>query len=1435
MADDTKFTLLLNAKVNVEELGKGINSFTKGLNKIIVAFRKLGKETPASIAKLKKEIEGISAFSRVSAGRDAIRISGLPKGEISEGRIKTLTGAKFATTFPSAEATTQKQIKNTEKLMQLESQRVIVIQQIKNLTKAEHISKGKIINVLKEQGVTEKKLVNLTLAQSKELKNQLTVYAKSKNVRKAAETERINAIKQQAKIAKSALNEQARLETGLVATQEKRKNVVQATNLILEREPILKKQVSGILAKMGVQHKNIDRLTTKQQESLKKQLQILSAQRQAREKQVGQLRSIGYAMERIGGQLKQIGIMGLAALGGLIKESVKFNLEILKMSKGLDVPLRDLGKLAFIADATGVPLELLTKGVGNYYQALLTAGQGTSFVAKRVQEALDSVGISSLKLGQDTGMSTINMLQDMRQVFQELEYPQDKMYLGQKLFGQVFESFIPILYMSNEQWAKMGATFERIFPDFEKNAEKMEKKIYDINAIFAIWRMTMRSLGSQLLESALPMLEDLNTQIKNLIKWFSELTPETKNLVSKLILLGPPIAIILGYIIQMNAGLLITVAALHKLGGVVVGTIGIYGALALAVGWLVYEIHQLVNYEDEAIKAFNKTTDAAKEQKSEFNTLIDAYKELSDNVNRTEEEENKLLKVISDLQTKFPDFAKGIDLQKTSLSALADEAERYRKELDTIIKIKGFEGWLESAYKTQAKLMRQQKEAQDAFNAAQVALVTGVMAGTPLREQAFFAAKKSLDDLTVSLAENTQNIKDIYNEVLGLTALLPVEDIAKKAEEISKTLLDFQDKINKILAKGIITDKTVSEYENQIQRLAKSTQSITATVKAELERHESEQNWIDYGNKFFDSILPEAEAKEKLKIVRNTFQSIEKELDKLGKEKLKKHLTLFIDVGAFEEAEKTLRGIIKMSAKETKDSLDKRYNFLDEEFLVKEPALYKKYLSLRREEEAVALEIEQKDLESGLQKIADARLKIRLAGLKKEAKLLADTGNLEGAYRKELEIINASTQAQIDAINLVSDLNEEAREEKIEGIKDVDKTLKKSAELKYTQNLWKEKKLIHQEELRSLQRLVKYKLVTNKEELAAYKLIYAVREKEIEEIKLKGEVSATVAKEMEADLRKFGEQVDDMAREVALKSPFEQAFVEIKNWLDKIHAAFSAQFIDSIKNFWSDFINAPQEAMANFGNFMKDIPKMIGQMIFQVITASKKFKEAKEILSSAVSAGDWEKVAEVTRGLERETGFAARVAQLRGKKPELLEQEFIGRIEAIPGISSGEISKAKKNFREQMKEYVKQYREAEKQLDKDIRKRLGISLTEYERTNITKDIPDEKPLFDMNEYFGRLKKLLQEVFGKQSEGVMNVGGKTIAFPMDAFFNKLAGSFEFAFGGWKDALPKLLDRPNQVDIDQQFNFNGITDTNAMIALIKEKIATMSMIEEFRRSQ
>lgn len=394
----------------------------------------------------------------------------------------------------------------------------------------------------------------------------------------------------------------------LASEFEKNKRLNQELSILQARYP-------QIFEAQKNSKKEINNLTLREKQQLIENVRVEIAHNKALEKREAHTKGLGFGLIRLGSVMKQIGAIGTAAISALMRETIKFNFQLYKLTVGLNIPMQELGKLAFIAESTGISIEQLTKGMGNYYQALLTAGQGTSLVSARVREVFQAVGIAPKKLGEIETKTTFEQLEEIRKVYQGLTQSQDKAYLGQKVFGGAYEDFIPLLNMTNEQFNAMGRIFDKLFPDFASDTDDMLKRIVDLNSVITTWRWSLRVLGGELLKSLQPALESVATVLVNLVERFNELSPSMQKNIANFVLFAPIVLLVGGYITQLYGNIKTLVSHLHWLKTGLLTIISnpiliALSAIAFAFGKIAIQSYNSARSMNDAVNVANRTQKA---------------------------------------------------------------------------------------------------------------------------------------------------------------------------------------------------------------------------------------------------------------------------------------------------------------------------------------------------------------------------------------------------------------------------------------------------------------------------------------------------------------------------------------------------------------------------------------------------------------------------------------------------------------------------------------------------------------------------------------------------------------------------------------------------------------------------------------------------------
>jgi hypothetical protein len=310
-----------------------------------------------------------------------------------------------------------------------------------------------------------------------------------------------------------------------------------------------------------------------------------------------------FALDSIAQTLIRLGTTAIATFSIMMRESTRFALSLTRLTQGYSLTIKEAVTLSGLAEATGVDIDTLTKGVGNYFQKIVTAGQGTSLVAGRVREALAFAGISAVRLGEQ-GMGAVDMLSKMREVYRTLKEPQDKAYLGQVVFGSEYEKFIPILSMTDETFQRLSTTFGAFAEIIGKDAAQ---KVIEFNAQFVALRETFRGFGMVLMGDISGSMAFIMERLKDFVALIKMIPTPVRQVGSVTTALVPILAVFAGTIVMV-------ISKLQKWGDVmghtpkfVIGLqtalkslFGVWGGLLLLLASTVAMIASFVRWEQQA-------------------------------------------------------------------------------------------------------------------------------------------------------------------------------------------------------------------------------------------------------------------------------------------------------------------------------------------------------------------------------------------------------------------------------------------------------------------------------------------------------------------------------------------------------------------------------------------------------------------------------------------------------------------------------------------------------------------------------------------------------------------------------------------------------------------------------------------------------------------
>jgi len=282
-----------------------------------------------------------------------------------------------------------------------------------------------------------------------------------------------------------------------IKDQEKEKNIRQE---LIE----LGKASHTLRTRFELTEENINKMTLKELEDRKREISIYS------KAYAWQYRS-RLELDRLANTMRWIAQISIGYLATSLREAISYAIQVNKLVEGYRISSRYILMITGLAEATGMSVNQMTEAIGNYYQKLLTAGQGTSFVAARVRDALDYAGISAIKLG-ERAESPIIALEKMRRLFQKITDASTRAYLGQMVFGDQYEAMLPILTATNEEFNQLALKFTR----HNTLSPEMAKKMIILNSELISVRQSFRMISMEIVNSMLPAFQKIQSSFENL-------------------------------------------------------------------------------------------------------------------------------------------------------------------------------------------------------------------------------------------------------------------------------------------------------------------------------------------------------------------------------------------------------------------------------------------------------------------------------------------------------------------------------------------------------------------------------------------------------------------------------------------------------------------------------------------------------------------------------------------------------------------------------------------------------------------------------------------------------------------------------------------------------------------------------------------------------
>ena len=426
------------------------------------------------------------------------------------------------------------------------------------------------------------------------------------------------------------------VNSSLSATQKDLKDVNKLlkldpknTELLKQKTELLNSAISDTTIKLEKEREALEALekagdsekTIEQQKALRREIaeneQALKQYRNELKEMPNAFNKIASATDNLANKTKLLSttaLAGVTALGAMAVKAGVMADDINTMSKQSGFSTEEIQKWQYASDRIDVSIDTIVKA-----GAKLTKNMGSSTAS--VTEAFDKLGVKvtdvegNMRPVQDVFYETIEALS---LIPNEVERDQ----LAMDLFGKSANELAGIIDDGGEALRTLGDEAMNAGMILSQDALDGANAFNDgLDKIKAQAQATFYSVGAQLAETLLPLMEDLVTHIGNILEWVANLDSGTLKLIGTILLATASLSTILktisgvfsalntisSFLPVLTAGIT-TVTGTAVTGATTASTA--IGALTVTTGGLVAVILAVVTALGLAVKAFADYTNA---------------------------------------------------------------------------------------------------------------------------------------------------------------------------------------------------------------------------------------------------------------------------------------------------------------------------------------------------------------------------------------------------------------------------------------------------------------------------------------------------------------------------------------------------------------------------------------------------------------------------------------------------------------------------------------------------------------------------------------------------------------------------------------------------------------------------------------------------------
>lgn len=254
------------------------------------------------------------------------------------------------------------------------------------------------------------------------------------------------------------------------------------------------------------------------------------------------------SLKRQGQAFVGMGVAGISALALLTRSGVQYGESIDKMAKQTGMTTDQVQKLKYAAEQEHLSFEVLTRAVPLLTKNMNAAAEGN----KSLEESFDEMGISVTD-GEGNLKSAYDVLLDMADFMgDDAVGDSEKLAMALKILGKNGKELVPFLKMGREEIMHLGQEAVDLHMVMSEKNVKAADKFSD-----ELLRMTgpLKQLGFEIGMSLLPLFEKWIDRGKQIIQWFHDLSPQTKESIAKFALMGSAALILTGGLMMIAGAL----------------------------------------------------------------------------------------------------------------------------------------------------------------------------------------------------------------------------------------------------------------------------------------------------------------------------------------------------------------------------------------------------------------------------------------------------------------------------------------------------------------------------------------------------------------------------------------------------------------------------------------------------------------------------------------------------------------------------------------------------------------------------------------------------------------------------------------------------------------------------------------------------------------